>query len=36
VLGIKKRDLSLVKGSKGGDKIICIDELGDLTVEKVR
>lgn len=36
VLGIKKRDVSLVKGDKSSDKVISLDEPGDLTVEKVK
>eukprot|EP00347_Sterkiella_histriomuscorum_P019021 403343269 len=35
VLGLKKRDLTLVKGSKGHDKLIQIDEPGSLDVDNV-
>ena len=35
VLDLKKRDLSIVKGEKSSDKIICIDEPGSFDVEEV-
>jgi uncharacterized protein YggU (UPF0235/DUF167 family) len=34
-LGIKKREVSLVKGEKSSDKVLCLDEPGTLTVDKV-
>ena len=34
-MGLKKRDVGLVKGEKSGDKVFCIEEPNGLTVEKV-
>ncbi|CDW89603.1 UNKNOWN [Stylonychia lemnae] len=36
VLGLKKRDISLVKGSKSSDKVLCIDEVKNFTIDSVK